>query len=135
MPMRGLRGATTVETNDSSAIIAATREMLEALVANNNFDPADVASALFTTTTDLNAAFPAVAARQMGWIDVPLMCGHEMDVPGALAHCIRVLLHVNTHKAQREMRSIYLHSAVSLRRDLAESYGSSGPTHIEETIS
>ena len=112
---RGIRGATTVEANDREEILRATRELLQKLVAANGFALDDVASAYFTTTPDLNAEFPAVAARQLGWTDVALLCGHEMNVPGSLQRVIRVLLHVNTEKSTQEIVHVYLGEAVGLR--------------------
>ncbi|MCS7207783.1 MAG: chorismate mutase [Dehalococcoidia bacterium] len=113
---RGIRGATTASANTREAILEATKELLQALVAANSLDTQDIATAIFTTTTDLNAEFPAVAARQMGWEMVPLLCAHEMQVPDGLPRCIRVLLLVNTTKGQEEIRHIYLREAVNLRR-------------------
>jgi len=96
MPCRGIRGATTVTDNTREAILEATRELLDELVRTNGIHPEDVASAYFTTTSELNAEFPAVAARNgLGWTNVALMCGHEMDVPGSMRMCLRILLHVN----------------------------------------
>lgn len=125
MAVRGIRGATTTEENTPEAILEATRELLRALVAQNEIDPAEVASCYFSTTPDLNAAFPAYAARQLGWLTVPLMCGHEMSVPGDLPRCIRILLHLNTEKPQIAMHHAYLRGAVALRRDLVERFGQS----------
>lgn len=118
---RGVRGATTVERNEAAEILAATRELLEALVTANGIDPADLASALFTLTPDLDAAFPARAAREMGWVDVALLDAQEVPVPGALPRCIRVLLHWNTDKPAREVVHVYLHGARALRPDRAGS--------------
>jgi len=118
MPVRGIRGATTVPQNTREAIVEAARELLQLMVEANDVRPEDIASAWFTTTTDLNAEFPAVAAREMGWTYVPLMCSHEMDVPGSLRMCLRILLHVNTEKRQDEIRHIYLRGARALRPDL-----------------
>lgn len=125
MAVRGIRGATTVDENTVEAIIEATEELLHDMTLHNEIDPDQIASALFTTTTDLNAAFPAYAARRLGWLTVPLMCGHEMNVPGDLTHCIRVMLHLNTDKPQKAMRHSYLRGAVALRRDLIERFGQS----------
>lgn len=124
MVCRGIRGATTVESNQREAILAATRELLALIVERNNLRPDDVASAIFTTTVDLNAAFPAEAARQMGWTEVPLLCGHEIDVPGSLKGCIRILLHVNTDLGAREMIHVYIKEAKNLRGTLPEGYSS-----------
>ena len=119
MRCRGVRGATTVQENTPDAILEATTELLTELMRVNGFQVGDVASAFFTTTRDLNAEFPAVAANRMGWADVALLCGHEMDVPGSLAMCLRVLLHVNTEKQQHELKHIYLRGATVLRPDRA----------------
>ncbi|MFN8532930.1 MAG: chorismate mutase [Dehalococcoidia bacterium] len=118
MSVRGVRGATTAEENTQAAILAATREMLCEIVTRNSLNLEDIASAYFSTTPDLNADFPAVAARQLGWQDVPLICGHEMAVPGALNGCIRVLLLINTEKTQREISHVYLNGAVGLRSNV-----------------
>ena len=118
MNVRGVRGATTVERDEAEAILAATEELVRELVAANELKPEDVASALFTVTADLHAEFPAAAARRMGWTAVPLLNFTEIDVPGRLKRCIRVLLHVNTQRAQSEMVHVYLREAVTLRPDL-----------------
>jgi len=115
---RGLRGATTVEENDDRAILAATGELLRALIQANALLPEDVASAIFTVTTDLDAAYPARAARELGWTDAALMCATEVPVPDSLPRCIRVLIHCNTTKTQKEMQHIYLRGATVLRPDL-----------------
>src|SRR5262245_4077508 len=112
---RGIRGATTAEANTADAISKATKELLDALVKANDIKAEQVAAAIFSTTHDLNAAFPATTARLMGWTHVALMSTNEMDVPGALGHCIRVLLLVNTEKTQEEVQFVYLKEAVSLR--------------------
>jgi chorismate mutase len=114
---RGIRGATTVEANTPEAILAATRELIALIIESNDLDPADIASAIFTTTPDLNAEFPAIAARQLGWHDVALMCGHEMAVPGSLPMCLRVLIHWNTPKTQAEINHVYIRGARNLRPD------------------
>jgi chorismate mutase len=119
MRCRGIRGATTVQENTPEAILEAAAELLTELMRANDFKAADLASAFFTTTRDLNAEFPAVAANRMGWTNVALLCGHEMDVPGSLAMCLRVLLHVNTEKQQHELKHIYLRGANVLRPDRA----------------
>jgi chorismate mutase len=117
MPCRGVRGATTAENNSPEEILKATRQLLALMIRQNGIKPADVASAIFSTTTDLDAQFPALAARQLGWIDVALMCVHELDVPGSLRHCIRILLHWNTEKAPDEIVHIYIKEAAALRPD------------------
>ncbi len=117
MVTRGVRGATTVETNTREAILEATRELLIAMMEANGFGIEDVASAFFTTTADLNAEFPAVAANKLGWTDVALLCGHEMEIPGSLSMCLRILLHVNTEKPARDLTHVYLRGATVLRPD------------------
>src|SRR5262245_58136154 len=117
---RGVRGATTVDRNDREEILSVTRQMLALLIRLNGIDKQDVCSAIFSTTRDLDAEFPALAARQLGWIDVPLLCGHEISVPGSLARCIRVLVHWNTDVPQSEIQHIYIRDAVRLRPDLCK---------------
>ena len=126
---RGIRGATTAEDNTSEAIISATREMFESLVESNAIEPDDVAALFLTTTPDLNAEFPAVAVRQMGWTQAPMLCGHEMAVPGGLPMCIRVLVMVNTTKGLEEIVHVYLRGAVHLREQSFSDRGRGyGPT-------
>jgi chorismate mutase len=117
MRCRGIRGATTVEVNQPEAILEAATELLAELMRANDLRVEDVASAFFTTTPDLNAEFPAVAARRLGWNDVALLCGHEMGVPGSLAMCLRILLHVNTEKEPHQLVHPYLRGAKVLRPD------------------
>ncbi|MBI3522150.1 MAG: chorismate mutase [Chloroflexi bacterium] len=112
---RGVRGATTVEKNDREAILIATTEMLSLLVELNDLRVEDIASAWFTVTDDLNAEFPAFAARELGWTEVPLMCGREIPVPGAVPMCVRVLITWNTDKPQSKVRHAFLHGARVLR--------------------
>lgn len=116
---RGIRGATTAESNTREAILAATRELLELLIAENDLREEDIASAIFSTTADLNAEFPAVAARQLGWLDAALLCTHEMAVPGSLSRCIRVLIHWNTSRSAADIRHVYIHGARNLRPERA----------------
>jgi len=118
MMTRGVRGATTVEVNSAEAILQATEELLEEMMKANELEEESVASAFFTVTQDLNAEFPALAARKMGWNDVALLCGHEMNKPGALPMCLRILLHVNTERARSEIRHVYLRGARVLRPDI-----------------
>ncbi|HEU4325468.1 MAG TPA: chorismate mutase [Roseiflexaceae bacterium] len=113
------RGATTVAANTPEAILAATRELLEQLVAANNIPPASIASVIFTATPDLNAAFPAVAARELGWTDTALLCAQEIPVPDSLPRCIRVLLHWNSPGQPHQVRHVYLGEARSLRPERA----------------
>jgi chorismate mutase len=117
---RGIRGATTVAENSTEAILAATRELLYVMIRANEIRSFDVASSIFTTTRDLNATFPALAARQLGWYDAALLCAHEMDVPGGLAKCIRILVHWNTNRRPEEIVHVYLHGAKDLRPDRDE---------------
>jgi chorismate mutase len=118
MMVRGVRGAISVEANTSEAIRNATKELLEKIVKINELNPEDIASAFFTVTKDLNADFPASAARELGWTSVPLLCATEIDIPGSLPCIIRVLLHTNTTKSQQEIKHVYLKEAVKLRKDL-----------------
>jgi len=115
---RAIRGATTVDSNTPDQIRYATRELLETIVARNDITSADVISAIFTVTHDLTSEFPAHAARELGWLDVPLLCTLEIPVPGSLPKCIRVLLHVESSASRTEIRHVYLHAARALRPDL-----------------
>jgi chorismate mutase len=117
MYCRGIRGATTVEENTTEAILAATRGLLERIVEANDLKVVDVASAIFTTTPDLTSAFPAQAAREMGWQNVALLDAQEIPVPGSLKRCIRVLIHWNTEKGAAEIQHVYLKGAQVLRLD------------------
>ena len=117
MICRGVRGATTIEEDTPKAILQATRELLAFMIRLNNIEPGDVASAIFTTTSDVVSQYPALAARQLGWMDVPLLCGHEMGVPDSLPRCIRALIHWNTDTPQADIQHIYLKEAQSLRPD------------------
>jgi chorismate mutase len=117
--VRGIRGATTVDRNSRDAILEATVELLQLLIMANDIQPEDVASAIFSTTPDLDAEFPAVAARRhFGWTHVALSCTHEMAVPGSLPMCLRILLHVNTDRTQEEVTHVYARGARVLRPDL-----------------
>ena len=115
MACRGIRGATIAEGNTKEAILSSTRELLEKVIAANDVRAEDVACAVFTTTRDLNAEFPAVAARQMGWEEVPLLCGHEMDVPDAMQRVVRIMVMVNTDKSPGSIVHVYLKEATKLR--------------------
>ena len=119
MKFRGVRGATTVEANTAEAILTATGELLRAVIDANGIEEDDVASLIFTTTPDLDAVYPAKAARDLGWTQVALMGCQEMNVPGGLPCCIRVLIHWNTTKANHELRHVFLHGATALRPDLS----------------
>lgn len=120
MLCRGVRGATTVENDSRDEILAATRQLLALMIRLNEIDTESVASATFSVTTDLKGEFPALAARQLGWLDVPLLCTYEIDVPGSLRRCIRIMIHWNTPKSQREIRHVYIKEAVRLRPDLSK---------------
>lgn len=117
---RGIRGATTVAENSREAILAATRELLALIAERNEVAVEDIASVFFTVTEDLDAEHPALAARQLGWHDVALLCAREIPVPGSLGRVIRVLLHVNTTKSLAEIRHVYLREAVALRPSRAD---------------
>jgi chorismate mutase len=119
--VRGVRGAITVERDDAALLLDATERLLREIVAENAIDTGDIASALFTLTPDLVSQFPAAAARRIGWTQVPLLNFTEIAVPGGLARCIRVLLHVNTEKAQAAIVHVYLDGARVLRPDLDRS--------------
>jgi chorismate mutase len=115
---RGIRGATTVEGDSADAILEATQELLACIIEANDLAAQDVASAFFTATPDLSAAFPAEAARQLGWRHVALLDAQEIPVPGSLPCCVRVLVHWNTDRNQEEIQHVYLRGASSLRPDL-----------------
>ncbi len=119
MSVRGIRGATTICEDQPDAIRRATRELLLAVcAANPTLRSADIASIFFTTTNDLRSAYPAQAARELGWEEVPLMCAQEIPVPGSLPCCIRMMILWNTDLPQDEVHHVYLHEAVKLRPDL-----------------
>lgn len=120
MAVRAIRGATTLERDEREHLHERTKELVDAILRENALTPDDVISALFTCTPDIVSDFPAAAARQLGFGAVPLMCGQEMAVPGALPQVVRVMMHVETDAARDEMTHVYLHKAVSLRRDLAQ---------------
>ena len=122
MYCRGIRGATTVEHNERKEILAATIELLELLISQNELRSEDVASVIFTVTEDLNAEFPALAARQLGWTEVALLCAREIPVPNSLGKCIRILLHVNTTRSAAEMQNVYIREAVILRPTLSVNF-------------
>ena len=115
---RGVRGATSVDTNEPDVILAATRDLLDRIVSANGLAIEDVTSVIFTATPDLDAAYPAQAAREMGWSNVPLLCMQEMSVVGSLPRCIRVLLHWNTDRSPEQVQHVYLGWARVLRSDL-----------------
>lgn len=117
--IRGVRGAITIEQDEANEIWESTAALCAEMVKQNNIGPEQIASITISTTPDIHAAFPAKSVRSMeGWQYVPIMCMHEMDVPGALPLCIRVLMHVNTDTAQQDVVHVYLNDAVKLRPDL-----------------
>jgi len=131
MPVRGIRGATTAAANTAEAITEATDELLRELIRLNDLDPSEIAFAYFTTTRDLNAEFPAIAARKLGWLEVPLLCSHDMDVPASnprgVPMCVRILLLYNTPRPQSTFRFAYLRGAKAIKADLDYLRGSLKP--------
>jgi chorismate mutase len=117
---RAVRGAITVERNAREEILAATRYLLAEMTAANDIVMDDVASVIFTATADLDAVYPAVAARELGWTHTPLLCMQEMAVRGSLGRCVRILIHWNTSLAASDIQHIYLRGAQALRPDLVE---------------
>ncbi|MBU2701525.1 chorismate mutase [Sporomusaceae bacterium BoRhaA] len=117
--LRGIRGATTVEKDDSINVAEAVQEMLTALIEANQLDTSDIGAVIFSSTPDLNSAFPAAGARALGWSDVPLFGTVEIDNPNGIIRCIRVLILYNTTKSQQEIRHVYLRRATALRPDIA----------------
>src|SRR5690606_20234847 len=112
---RGIRGATTAAANTAEDILEATQELVEVLIGLNDLNTEDIASAIFTTTPDLTAIFPATAARSLGWTEVPMVCSRATAAPGDLATAVRVLVHVNTTESASELRHAYLKGAKQLR--------------------
>lgn len=117
MPVRGIRGATIVPEDTSEHVLAATRELLEHMVAANQVNVGDIASVIFTATADISSEYPARAARELGWTDMALLGASEMTVAGGLPRCVRVLMHVNTDLPQSQLKHVYLHEAQRLRPD------------------
>lgn len=120
MAVRGIRGAITVYEDRPEEILQSTRELLGEIIGQNKLDSANIASIIFTTTRDLRSTFPAEAARAMGLHLVPLLCSQEIDVPGSIARCIRVLVHVNTDLNQADIQHVFLREAARLREDLTK---------------
>lgn len=131
---RGVRGATTADSNTREDILQATTQLLALMIRKNGMEASDVASAIFSTTSDVNAVFPALAARQLGWLDVPLLCTHEIDVPDSLRMCIRILIHWNTEKLQSEVDHVYVKDAVALRPELSEQLSAEDLAELEKWI-
>jgi chorismate mutase len=118
--VRAIRGATQLEANTAEAMGSATKELLLAMLSANELTPQEIISVILTVTPDLNAAFPAAYAREVGFESVPLICAVEIDVPGALPRVLRVMAHCNTERGLSEISHIYLHGASVLRRDIAQ---------------
>ncbi|WP_182897086.1 chorismate mutase [Microbispora sp. H10830] len=118
--VRAIRGAIQVEGNDRDAILAGTTELVTEVMGRNNLTTDDVISVIFTCTPDLTAEFPALAARKLGFHDVPLLCASEIDVPGALPRVVRLMAHVQTDRPRQEIQHVYLRGAVALRVDIAQ---------------
>ena len=131
MPVRGIRGATTAFENTAESITQATEELLRELISLNDLDPQEIAFAYFTTTGDLNAEFPALAARKLGWLEVPLLCGHDMNVklpnPRGVPMCVRIMILYNTPRPQSAMRFAYLRGAKAIQADLESLKGTLTP--------
>ena len=118
--VRALRGAITVPDNDGEAIVAATTELLDTMISRNDVDGDDLVSMIFTATPDLDAEFPAIAARRLGLAHVPLLCSVELDVQGAMPRCVRVMMHLYSDRGAGELQHVYLRDARELRADLAD---------------
>jgi chorismate mutase len=118
--VRAIRGAVQVDANESAAILDGTSELVTEVMTRNKLTPDDVISVVFTATPDLNAEFPALAARKLGFQDVPLLCGTEIDVPGAMPHVVRLLMHVETPSPRSAVQHVYLRGAAALRLDIAQ---------------
>ncbi|MER6510649.1 MULTISPECIES: chorismate mutase [unclassified Nonomuraea] len=118
--VRAIRGAIQVDADDRDSIIQGTTELVQAIMERNSLTTDDVISVLFTATPDLKSEFPALAARKLGFHDVPLICCTEIDVPGALPRVVRLMAHVETDRPRAEMQHVYLRGAVALRQDIAQ---------------
>ncbi|SEG82920.1 chorismate mutase [Nonomuraea solani] len=118
--VRAIRGAIQVDANDRGSVIGGTTELVSAIMERNRLTPDDVISVLFTATPDLTAEFPALAARKLGFHDVPLICCTEIDVPGALPRVVRLMAHVETDRPKTDIQHVYLRGAVALRQDIAQ---------------
>jgi chorismate mutase len=115
MLCRGIRGATTVDSNTKEDILNSAKELLQKMIDANGLQAENVACAIFTTTHDLNAEFPAAAARQLGWAHPALLCAQEMNVPGSLQRCLRILILYNTEKSAEEIVHVYIKGATTLK--------------------
>ncbi len=119
MAVRAIRGATQLEADEREHLLARTAELISAVLEANELAAEDLISVLFTATSDVCSEFPAVAGRQVGLVDVPLICAQEIDVPGALPRVVRMMLHTETSRTRDQVQHVYLHGAVALRPDLA----------------
>jgi chorismate mutase len=120
VPVRAIRGAVQVDADEREAILEGTTELVTEVMARNELTPDDVISVLFTLTSDLKAEFPALAARKIGFGEVPMMCATEIPVPGALPRVVRLMMHVETGRSRREIQHVYLRGAAALRLDIAQ---------------
>ena len=120
MPVRAIRGAVQVDADEREAILEGTTELVTEVMARNDLTPDDVISVLFTLTSDLRAEFPALAARKIGFGEVPMMCATEIPVPGALPRVVRLMMHVETTRSRPEIQHVYLRGAAALRLDIAQ---------------
>jgi chorismate mutase len=120
VPVRAIRGAVQVDADEREAILEGTTELVSEVMARNSLIPDDVISVLFTLTSDLKAEFPALAARKIGFQEVPMMCATEIPVPGALPRVVRLMMHVETGRARRDIQHVYLRGAAALRLDIAQ---------------
>ena len=116
--LRGIRGAIDVERNEQDSILAAVQYLLQKVASENQLKPEDIVSIIFTTTKDINAEFPAVALREIGWKQIPALCTHEMDVPRGMKGVIRILIHAYVNKNQKDIKHQYLGKTIQLRPDL-----------------
>ncbi|MEP7026763.1 MAG: chorismate mutase [Actinomycetota bacterium] len=120
MAVRAIRGATQLDVNDSAAVLAGTSELVTEVMSRNDLTTGDVISVIFTATGDLNAEFPALAARKLGFQDVPLLCAVEMSVPGSMPRVVRLMMHVETPRDRSSVQHVYLRGASALRLDIAQ---------------
>jgi chorismate mutase len=120
MPVRAIRGAVQVDADERAAILEGTTDLVSEVMTRNELVPDDVISVLFTVTPDLTTEFPALAARKIGFQDVPLLCATEIPVPGALPRVVRLMMHVETDRPRREIQHVYLRGAAALRLDIAQ---------------
>ena len=120
MAVRAVRGAVQLDVDEREHLLESVQELVRSVMSANGFDVEDLISVLFTATPDLHSEFPALAARELGLGDVPLMCTQELDIAGAMPRVVRLMAHVETDKARADIQHVYLRGAVALRRDLAQ---------------